>query len=217
MVTAAHCPATTNVIADDGRNKPLTTPAGHESDTRGGANQTDLRFVYAAGGDPVGLGTFYFDGTTTVRSVSGTQSRGGTVAAGGTWNSVNGTAVGSYICHLGQTAPGSTASMQSCGEVISTTASQAWDSSVLYYSGGSFVMVRNTSSGKGTVLGSTGSGTLRCYRGDSGGPWFAGTVAYGVLSACAWENGITDSNRAILAMYTSTDFLGMAGVSIIVP
>lgn len=218
MITAAHCAPTTYVIADDGRNKPLTTPnSSHVSDTRGGTNQTDIRFVYAASGDPVGLGTFYYDGTTNLRSVSGTQSRSGTAVGGGDWVTVSGTAMGSYICHLGQTTPGSTASVQSCGEVISVTAAQSSDGNWAWQNGGNYVMVRNTSTGKGSVLGPTGSGTLRCYRGDSGGPWFAGTIAYGVLSSCAWEGGIENSNRAIFSLYTSTDFLHMTGASIIVP
>jgi len=217
MITAEHCPASPFVIADDGRNKPLTTPTNHASDTRGTTSQTDIRFVYAAGGDPVGLGTFYFDGTTNLRSVSGTQSRSGTAVGGGDWLTVSGTAQGSYICHVGQTSYGSTTSMQSCGEVISVNTAQGTGGNWASMSGGSFVMVRNTSTGKGSVLGSTGTGTLRCYQGDSGGPWFAGTIAYGVLSSCAWENNIANSNRAHFATYTSTDFLHMAGASIIVP
>lgn len=218
MITAAHCPAAPNVIADDGRNKPLTTPAGHASDTRGGTNQTDIRFVYAAGGDPVGLGTFYYDGTTNLRSVAGTQSRSGTAVGSGDARSVSGTAVGSYICHVGQTSLGSTTSMQSCGEVISVNTAQGAGGNWASQAGGSFVMVRNTSTGKGTVLGPTGTGTLRCYQGDSGGPWFAGTIAYGVLSSCAWEDpNVPNSDRALFATYTSTDFLNMAGASIIVP
>jgi hypothetical protein len=220
MVSAAHCSDTLHVIADTGANMPLSVPAGHVSDTRGGANQTDIQFMSGVNGNPAGLGTFYYDGTTNLRAVAGTQSRAGTAVGSGTAQSVGtGTAVGSYICHLGQTSPGSTANMQSCGEVISINASLSSNqpTSTAYYTGGSFVAVRNTSSGKGTVLGPTGTGTLRCYQGDSGGPWFAGTIAYGVQSWCAWENGVTNSDRAILVLYTSTDFFAQAGVSIIVP
>ena len=221
MITAAHCSASPFVIADDGKNKALTTPSGHSSDTRGSTNQTDIRFVYSSTQDPVGLGTFYFDGTSSLRSVASVQTRAGTTAGNGTHSTV-GTTTGSYICHLGQTSFGSTSSMQSCGEVISTTARQTPSTTQpgsfdLSYTGGAFVMVRNTSSGKGTILGSTGTGTLRCYQGDSGGPWFAGTVAYGSMSSCAWENGGLNTNRAILSLYTSLDFVGMAGASIIVP
>lgn len=220
MVSAAHCADTLHVIADDGRNVPLTVPAGHVSDTRGGTNETDIQFMSGTNGEPVGLGTFYYDGTTNLRAVAGTQSRAGTAVGSGTATSVGtGTAVGSYICHLGQTSLGSTTNMQSCGEVISINASLSSNQPVssASYTGGSFVAVRNTSTGKGSVLGPTGTGTLRCYQGDSGGPWFAGTIAYGVQSWCAWENGVANSNRVLLVLYTSTDFFSRAGVSIIVP
>lgn len=214
MVTAAHCTAATNVIADDGRNYTLTH--GPADDTRGSYNETDIMFVHGANNNPVGLGTFYYDGTTNLRSVAGTQSRGGTAVGSGTWNQVTGTAVGSYICHLGQTSLGSTTSMQSCGEVISVNAAQNSTGTSVTQTGGYFVMVRNTSSGKGTVLGSTGTGTLRCYQGDSGGPWFAGTIAYGVMSACAWADTV-NSNRAAYSIYTSTDYFHWIGATIIVP
>jgi hypothetical protein len=208
MMTAAHCTAATNVIADDGRNYTLTH--GPADDTRGTYNETDIMFVHGTNGDPVGLGTFYYDGTTNVRAVAGTQSRGGTAVGSGTWNQVTGTAVGSYICHLGQTSYGSTTSMQSCGEVISVNTTSSGSQT-----GGYFVMVRNTQSGKGTVR-TSGTGTLRCYQGDSGGPWFAGTIAYGVMSACAWADQI-NGNQAAYSIYTSTDYFHWTGASIIVP
>ncbi len=76
-------------------------------------------------------------------------------------------------------------------------------------------MVRNTQSGAGTVQ-STGTGTLRCFQGDSGGPVFAGTIAFGVLSSCGWAVALnTDPARYML--YTSTDFFATLGVDIIVP
>lgn len=214
LVTAAHCIGTNNIIADDGRNYTLTT--GHVSDSRGGYNETDIKFVHGTNGDPVGLGTFYYDGTTNVRAVSGTQSRGGTAVGSGDWYQVTGTAVGSYICHLGQTYFGSTASMQSCGEVISVNVAQNSSGTSNTMTGGAFVMVRNTQSGKGTVT-TSGSGTLRCYQGDSGGPWFAGTVAYGVMSACAWQVS-ANTDPTAYSIYTSTDFFtSRLGVNIIVP
>ena len=213
MVTAAHCIGTNNVIADDGRNYTLTT--GSVSDSRGGYNEADLKFVHGTNGNPLGLGTFYYDHTSNLRSVAGTQSRGGTAVGSGTWDQVTGTATGSYICHLGQASYGSTSNVQSCGEVISVNAAQNSSGTSVTQTGGSFVMVRNTQSGKGTVR-STGTGTLRCYQGDSGGPWFAGTIAYGVMSACAWSDYV-NSNQAAYSIYTSTDFFNRIGVNIIVP
>lgn len=213
LMTAAHCTAATNVIGDDGRNYTLTH--GPADDTRGTWNETDIMFVYGNNGNPVGLGTFYYDGTTNLRAVAGTQSRGGTAVGSGTWNQVTGTAVGSYICHLGQTSLGSTTSMQSCGEVISVNAAQNSSGTSVSQTGGYFVMVRNTQSGKGTVR-TSGTGTLRCYQGDSGGPWFAGTIAYGVMSACAWADYV-NSDHAAYSIYTSTDYFHWTGASIIVP
>jgi hypothetical protein len=219
MVTAAHCPSSTNIIADDGVNRALVTPSGHVSDTRGGTNTTDIRFVYATNQDPIGLGTFYFDASDAVRSVSSLQTIAGTTASNGSQTSP-GTTTGSYLCHRGQTSVGSANSMQSCGEVISVRASQTLPTPstlTVGATGGFFVMLRNTSSGKGTVLGATGSGSLRCYQGDSGGPWFAGTIAYGIMSSCAWEGGVKNSDRVHLALYTSVEFVGSAGAAIIVP
>jgi hypothetical protein len=214
MVTAAHCGSTVNrVIGDDGVNYALTT--GAVSDSRGGYNETDIKFVHGTNGNPLGAGQFYYDHTNTLRSVTGIQSRGSTAVGSGTWYQVTGTAVGSYICHLGQSSLGSTGNIQSCGEVISVHATQDAYGENATQTGGSFVMVRNTQSGKGTVR-TSGTGTLRCYQGDSGGPWFAGTVAYGVMSSCGWE-GYINSNEAAYAMYTSLDFLHRIGSTIIVP
>jgi hypothetical protein len=51
---------------------------------------------------------------------------------------------------------------------------------------------------------------------DSGGPWFAGTIAYGVMSACAWADYV-NGNQAAYSIYTSTDYFHWTGASIIVP
>lgn len=85
----------------------------------------------------------------------------------------------------------------------------------LSYTGGSFVLMRNTQSGAGTAR-TVGNGTLRCFPGDSGGPVFAGTIAYGVMSTCSWVDG--DQNKPVTyATYTSVDYFNKIGVSIIVP
>jgi hypothetical protein len=44
----------------------------------------------------------------------------------------------------------------------------------------------------------------------------AGTIAYGVMSSCAWADYV-NSNRAAYSVYTSTDYLHWTGASIIVP
>lgn len=75
--------------------------------------------------------------------------------------------------------------------------------------------MRNTQSGAGTAT-TVGNGTLRCFSGDSGGPLFAGTIAFGVLSGCSWVDG--DINKPVTyATYTSVDYFNKLGVSIIVP
>ena len=79
---------------------------------------------------------------------------------------------------------------------------------------GSYVLVRNTQSGAGT-LQTTGTGTLLCFQGDSGGPWFANTIAFGVMSACAWQNGITNGTVKY-SMYTSVETFPSIGVTILV-
>lgn len=178
---------------------------------------TDIRFVYASGGDPVGLGTFYFDGTENLRTVASLATLAGTATSGGTATTIVGTTQGSYICHRGQSSFGSANSIQSRGEVVSKAVFENATGTSISYTGGGLVAVRNTSTGKGTTIPATGTGTLQCYQGDSGGPWFAGSVAYGVTSACAWENGNTNSNRAILSVYTSLDYTSMAGATIVVP
>jgi hypothetical protein len=104
--------------------------------------------------------------------------------------------------------------VQSCGEVISTAArgpKTVGLSANEMLAGGSFVIVRNTQSGAGTVK-TSGTGTLRSFGGDSGGPWFAGTIALGVHSG---SSKLTDGTTAY-AIYTSVDAFPSIGVTILV-
>lgn len=206
MVTAAHCPSTSYILADDGKNYTLQSYA--YSYTKGTTDETDIRFIK---GSPIGLGQFYYNDTTNIRNVTGTRSRLST-------NVNKGTTPGSYICHLGQLYYKSTKNIQSCGEVASINTSFSSDSNGnLSFSstGGSLVLMRNTQSGAGTAR-TVGNGTLRCFPGDSGGPLFAGTIAFGVLSGCSWVDG--DINKPVTyATYTSVDYFNKIGVSIIVP
>lgn len=207
MVTAAHCPSSMYILADDGKNYALQSYTS--SYTKGTTNdQADIRFIK---GSPIGLGQFYYNETTNIRNVTGTRSRLST-------NINKGTTPGSYVCHLGQPSPGSTSNIQSCGEVMSINTSFSYDSdNKLSFSstGGSFVLMRNTQSGAGTTR-TSGNGTLRCFPGDSGGPVFAGTIAFGVMSSCSWVDG--DQTKPVTyATYTSVDYFNKLGVSIIVP
>nr|WP_174506103.1 hypothetical protein [Acinetobacter sp. Marseille-Q1620] len=141
---------------------------------------------------------FYADTTSPARSLTGKRNRTSTVAK-------SGTVKGSYVCHLGQTSPTNSTLIQSCGEVTSITGANA-------KGGNTSVVVTNTQSGAGTNH-TSGLGTLRCVRGDSGGPWFALNVAFGIQSACLWKDSaetITD-----IVVYTSVDYLSDLGAQLV--
>lgn len=156
--------------------------------------------------NPIGVGEFYYDSSFTVRKVTGTRSRLETRIA-------QGTTTGAFVCHVGQTYSGSPTNIQSCGEVISLNGYMK--GAALQGSGGYHVVMRNTQSGGGTTH-TSGTGTLRCYKGDSGGPVFAGTIAFGVMTSCTWVSG-EQSTPTTYAMYTSIDYIKDIGASIIVP
>jgi hypothetical protein len=200
LVTAGHCQsASPNTISlNDGGTNYAMTQGGALNLQPGG----DLMFL---SGTPTAVAEFYYDGTGAARSVTGTRSRASTTASNGTWSTA-GTTTGSFVCHLGQQTLGSSNVVQSCGEVISTKGQVT--SGLL--TGGSYVIVRNTQSGAGTVR-TSGTGTLLCFSGDSGGPWFSGTIAFGVHSSCSSQNGI-----AAYAIYTSVDAFPSIGVTILV-
>jgi hypothetical protein len=208
VVTAKHCDTTEIISLRDPANAtvyPLIK--GAIFDDRGGGQHADLRFLYH--GTRVASSQFYFDNSGAVRTVTGTRSRTSTTVRSGATN-------GSFICHLGQASLGSASYAQSCGEVISITAAQNFDTAgnlSFAQTGGYFVMVRNTQSGAGTTR-TTGAGTLRCYQGDSGGPWFANTIAYGVMSACSWTDVVNGTSAE--SVFTSTDYFSQLGVTILV-
>ena len=208
VVTAKHCDTTEIISLKDPANGvvyPLVK--GAIFDDRGGGQHADLRFLYH--GTRLASSQFYFDNSGSVRTVTGTRSRSSTTVRSSATN-------GSFICHLGQASLGSASYAQSCGEVVSVTAAQNFDASgnlSFAETGGYFVMVRNTQSGAGTTH-STGAGTLRCYQGDSGGPWFANTIAYGVMSACSWTDVVNGTSAE--SVFTSTDYFGQLGVTILV-
>jgi hypothetical protein len=54
---------------------------------------------------------------------------------------------------------------------------------------------------------------LRCVRGDSGGPFFAYTTAYGVQSACAWNDAAETITRIVV--YTSVDYAASLGATLV--
>lgn len=214
MVTANHC-----YVRAAGRNQvmSLKDPADNVSyvmnvgafvATRivGTLSVDDIRFLY---NNRVASSQFYFDNSGAVRTVTGTRNRASTTIA-------SGTTAGSYVCHLGQASPVSTVLSQSCGEVVSRTASLNYDQNgnpVAPTNNGLTVVVRNTTSGVGTAAPTSG-GTLKCYRGDSGGPVFAGTIAFGVVSSCTFTD-LTETTAYEL-FYTSVDQFADIGVTILV-
>ena len=203
LITAAHCPSNLFVLGSDLKNYPLSIGSQKLDNLK-----YDLRFAYNTNDNPIGVGEFYYDGSFSVRKVTGTHSRLDTRIA-------EGTTTGAFVCHVGQTYAGSPTNIQSCGEVISLNGYMRSNDNALQGSGGYHVVMRNTQSGGGTTH-TSGTGTLRYYPGDSGGPVFAGTIAFGVMTSCTWANG-KPTTPTTYAMYTSTDYLKDIGVSIIVP
>ncbi len=204
IVTAGHCASasTISMTSSDGTSVNLTQGTTLNNTTTG-----DLMFL---SGTPAGSGQFRFDGTGSFRTVTGFRARSSTSAGNGTMTTAS-TIAGSFVCHVGQETLGSSNMIQSCGEVISTAGNRGTGGTT----GGNYVIVRNTQSGAGTVR-TSGTGTLKCYQGDSGGPWFAGTIAFGVMSACQWEGG-TLNGTALYSMYTSVSEFNLIGVSLLVP
>ncbi|WP_298890276.1 hypothetical protein [Acinetobacter sp.] len=198
VLTAGHCLKDNTPLSytdKDGSKYPVTTVSSI-FDSRG-----DLGFITAS--HATSTGQFYADNTANPRTVSAVQSRSGTRVA-------SGTVTGSYICHLGQTSPTDQTLMQSCGEVSSING-QGSDG----VGGNTYVIVKNTKSGGGTTYNPStdGIGTLRCVGGDSGGPWFAYTTAYGIQSGCAWFDNAKKQTKIVV--YTSLDYAGLVGATIV--
>lgn len=143
---------------------------------------------------------FYADSSVNYRKLTATKSRSGTA-----WD--NGTVNGAYICHLGKTGEYATTLTQSCGEVDSINGSN------MDGNGNTFVIVKNTNGNAGHPH-TTGQGSLRCYHGDSGSPWFALTTGYGIMHGCAWQ-GADSSTPVTIATYTSLDYLNSIGTTIV--
>jgi hypothetical protein len=192
LLIAGHCrslksgttPVPLYVQDDAGSKIPVTQPISGAPGYYKDAYNGDLMFVYAS--TPPANG-FYFDGTGLTRSVTSVRTRLSTTAGNGTYKTA-GTTTGSFVCHRGQEYQDSPNFIQSCGEVVSVNGNVAYDpdTNSAAFSGGKFVIIRNTQSGAGTVR-TSGTGTLTCFAGDSGGPVFAGTVAFGIATNCAYD------------------------------
>ena len=201
VLTAGHCLkgySNLSYTDKDGSKYPLIINSKNiVFDSRG-----DIGFVTA--NHATSAGQFYADNTSTPRTLTGTMSRVNTRVKGGT-------VTGSYICHLGQTSKTDSTLIQSCGEVTSTNG-QGSDG----VGGSTYVVVSNTKKGGGTKYdpATDGVGTMRCISGDSGGPWFAHTIGYGIQSGCSWVDRTTQK-QALTVVYTSLDYANLVGATVV--
>lgn len=198
VITAGHCISSTtplNYKDKDGTDYAISPISGMAVNDA----SMDLAFLKAGTSkDQQAVPQFYADSTTTPRALTGKRNRSSTDVK-------SSTVKGSYVCHLGQTSNTDSTLVQSCGEVTSITGAN-------HIGGNTFVVVSNTQSGAGTDY-SSGLGTLRCVPGDSGGPWFAFNVAFGIQSACTWKN--KDKTIASTVIYTSVDYLSDIGAQLV--
>ena len=109
----------------------------------------------------------------------------------GTTNVASGTAQGSWVCYYGMRS--SPTHGQGCGEV------RYKEFAASISTGHGKMTVSNGPSYYVQVQGPTSG--MRCGPGDSGAPWFAYTVAFGIMSSCG-ENMIGNLS---VANYTSMD------------
>jgi hypothetical protein len=212
VVTAGHCKAAPRALEGLSIEVGKTLYSLKDGTPIDSPTVGDLMFLSPLSTQITAVPQFYYDGTASVRSVTGTKSRANTTAGNGTKTTV-GTKPGSFVCHLGHEYLNSSNVVQTCGEVVSTTASSPPNK--ISFTGGSYVVVRNTQSGAGT-LQTKDDGTLKCFSGDSGGPVFSGTTAFGVASACTWKYGVANIGPVSYLLYTSVDAFPSIGVTILV-
>lgn len=126
------------------------------------------------------------------------------------------TIAGAFVCHVGREAPTSSNLVQSCGEVQSNNVYYMYNPNEnLTSNQGNYVLVANTQSGVGTAV-TSGAGTLRAFGGDSGGPWFAGTIAFGIHVGSQGLSNTDPNSRRLYALYSSVSELNLIGVSLLV-
>lgn len=104
------------------------------------------------------------------------------------------TAVGNTVCHRGKT------SGYSCGSVDSTTYQPT-------YSGAC-----GTVACASTYIKVSGS-SLACSGGDSGGPWFNGQTAFGIMKSASFSGAAP--GQCNYGTYMSTDYISGLGVSLV--
>lgn len=197
LLTAAHC-GNSYFFKNpyDSSNYAISVPSASRERFDAGM---DMQWMTA---NHIAEGKFYADNTSSVRTVTGYRSRANTSDTG-----LFGTADGSFICHYGKTTG------QSCGEVYDKYS--APDYSGNGCSNGpsyvacddEFVEVRNK-----VVSGET---QLACYGGDSGGPWFAYGVAFGIHSGGSKTGSAPGQCQK--AYYTPIEKAANINVTIFIP
>jgi hypothetical protein len=139
-----------------------------------------------------GVAQFYGNKNEAARTVSGVRNIS-------TTNVKTATVQGTYVCYYGMTS--SPTYGQGCGTV---TVKEF----LIAASGGMQTTSSSLSSTYVQVQGPTS--LMRCAPGDSGAPWFAIGVAFGIMSRCA-ENWVgTDS----VGIYTSVDVIAKKGYKV---
>ena len=196
VLTAGHCRNSYYFKNPyDSSNYLVSVPANREAFNSG----MDMQWMTAA---HVAEGLFYADHSSSVRTVTGYRSRENTSDTG-----IFGTADGSFVCHYGKTTG------QSCGEVYDKWAAPDYSGSgcstgTTYVAcDDEFVEVRNK-----VVAGET---QLACYGGDSGGPWFAYGVAFGIHSGGSKTGSAP--GQCTKAFYTPIEKANNINVTIFIP
>ena len=174
-LTAAHCPIPADYydMYDGTAYDQLTGPSTAMRDDA----SHDVRWLNASAW---AVPQFYAD-TSTPRTLTGRRTQ-------------TNTAVGSTVCHYGA------ATGYSCGSVESTAYTPTKPVTTTnpdpYYCG----PLNNITCSNTWVQ--VGGSSIKCNDGDSGGPWFSSTIAFGVHAG-----GVRDRtyNYCISAWYMSTD------------
>nr|WP_137678008.1 hypothetical protein [Parerythrobacter lutipelagi] len=197
LLTAGHCRNSAYFKNPyDGSNYAISVPTASRDRFDAGM---DMQWMTAS---HVAEGKFYATNSSSVRTVTGYRSRSNTSDTG-----FFGTADGSFICHYGKTTG------QSCGEVYDKYAApdyQPYGCSMgptIVACDDEFVEVRNK------VV--SGEAQLACWDGDSGGPWFAYGVAFGIHSGGAPTSSAP--GRCTKAFYTPIEKAANINATIYIP
>lgn len=202
LLTAAHCPNTAIYKEPDTSRYEIKVPAANRERF---SPTMDMQWMTATSGHAAS-GQFYADGGSTPRTVTGYRSYAEVNDTG-----FFGTSKCTFICHYGKTTG------QSCGEVYDKTAAPDYGKtsttngcalgSTYVACDDAFVEVRNK-----VVAGET---QLACAGGDSGGPWFAYGIAFGIHSGGASRG--TAPGQCDKAFFTPIERSTNIGVTIYIP